>query len=153
MVVILIETTNLLRFFSPVAAVRGQRGIAHCRASPCPVHCRSTIVACCGIDAEFASAPANGRRESVRCRGSGAAVSSPYVSGSPPTTRGVGFVATPAIHPVADRAARLGDGRRHAGSCATIPRDSAQHRPGSRNRQSPSRDTAIQRLQPIHHPV
>src|ERR1035438_8855701 len=73
-----------------VAVVRSQSGIAHCRGSQCPAHYKSTVAACCGTGAGFASAPASERLESDRCRESGAAVSRLYVSGSRPTTRVAG---------------------------------------------------------------
>jgi hypothetical protein len=97
MIVISIQNHGTAGVSWSVAVVRGQTGIAHCRASQGPGHCRSTVAACCGTDAGFGSARSGGRLESGRCRESGAAVSLPYVSGSPPKTPVAGFSARPAI--------------------------------------------------------
>src|SRR5438045_288270 len=129
--------------FSHVAVVRARSDTAHCRASQCPVHYRSRVVACYETGAESASTRAGGRPESDRCRESGAAVSRLYVSGSPPVTRGAGFVVAPAIHPTADRAAQPAGAPPHARSCvATLP-DNAEHKPGYRHKECSSRDTEL----------
>src|SRR5205823_4210958 len=83
--------TNLLRFFRTLQLsthVTVLRTIVRLDAQPT---IRSTVVACYGTDAGSASARASARLESDRCRESVAAVSRPYVSGSPPTTRAAGF--------------------------------------------------------------
>src|SRR5439155_2744827 len=139
MVVVLIETTELLGVSWSVAIVHGQSGIAHCRASQSPGHYRSTVVACFGTGAGFARS--SGLLESDRCRESGAAASLPYVSGSRPKTRVAGFAARPVIHPAVGRATPRGGARRFAESCSTIPPDSAGHRPGYRHRECPSLGT------------
>src|SRR5438445_13386547 len=70
-----------MRFWT-VAVVRRRSDIAHYRWSRCPAHYKSRVAVCYGTDAGFASVPSSERLESDRCRGSGAAVSLPYVSGS-----------------------------------------------------------------------
>src|SRR6266700_6541718 len=50
--------------------------------------------------------------------------------------------ARPAIRPTVDRSAPRGGAPRLAESYSTIPRESAQHKPGCRHRQCPNRDTA-----------
>jgi hypothetical protein len=58
-----------------VAVVRGQSGIAHCRAFPPLGHYRSKVAACSGTGAGFASARSISLPESDRCRESRTAVS------------------------------------------------------------------------------
>ncbi len=129
--------------FSSVAVLRVGSDIAHCRGSQCPAHYRSRVAVCSGTGAASASTQSSGRLGSDRCRESGAAVSRLYVSGSPPITQDAGFVVTSAIHPTADRAARLADARLRARSCVTIPRDNAEHRPGYPHKGCSSRDTEL----------
>src|SRR5215468_9023938 len=111
------------------------------RGSQCPAHYKSRVVVCCGSGAAFASVRSSGRPESDRCRESGAVVSRLYVSGSPPITRDAGFVVTSAVHPTADRAARLAGVPLRARSCVTIPPDSVEHRLGYPHKGCSNRDT------------
>src|SRR5216683_972959 len=141
MVVISIQTTELLGFLGALQ-LSTHKAELHCRGSQCPAHCRSRVAACCGTGAGFASARSSGRRESDRCRESGAAVSRLYVSGSRPKTRVGRFAARSAIRPAVDRAAPPGGARRLAESCSTIPLESAQHKPGCQHKECPNRDTA-----------
>src|SRR5206468_10890115 len=121
MVVIPIETANLLRFFRTLQLSADKAVLRTVAGLKCPVHNRSRVAVCCGSDAAFASAPANGQPESDRCRESGAAVSRLCVSGSPLITQDAGFVVAPAIHPTVDRAAQPAGAPPHArSSVATL---------------------------------
>src|SRR5207344_2252399 len=103
-VMIPIQTTNLLRFF------RTLQFSSHKAVG-------------------FASTQPSGLPESDRCRESDAAVSKLYVFGSPPITLSAAFAARPAIHPTADRVARLAGAPPRARSCLAIRHDNAGHKP------------------------
>src|ERR1700740_2296049 len=67
--------------FSHAAVLLAQSGIAHYHAFQCPVHCRSTVVACYGTGAESASVRSGGQLVSDRYKESDVTVSRLCVSG------------------------------------------------------------------------
>src|SRR6201987_6042388 len=141
-VMIPIQTTNLLRFFRTLQFSSHKAVLRTIMSFNAQFHCRSTVVACYGTGAGFASTQLSGLPESDRCRESDAAVSKLYVFGSPPITLSAAFAARPAIHPTADRVARLAGAPPRARSCLAIRHDNAGHKPAYPHKQCPSHDTA-----------